>query len=104
MTVLSLWLLGMPGACFFAVSRGGGLAAVWKCICPPYMLINIGAEYTLITQDWDKISAAIRRREGIQSLHGDAEFLLLVQFSELAMSAEQGGNYTTESGDRIGEE
>ena len=104
-TVLALWSLGMPGAYFFAVSRGGGLAAVWKCIWPPYMLINIGAEYALITQDWDKISASIRRREGIQSLHGgDAEFLHLAQFSELAMSAEQGGNYTNEPGDRIGKE
>ena len=66
-TVLAMWVLGMPASYFFAVVRGGGLPAVWKCAWPPYLLINIGAGCALLLRDWDEISASIRTREGIES-------------------------------------
>ena len=43
----------------------------------PYLLINIVARGALMLQEWDKIAASIRTREGIQSIHGGAEHVRL---------------------------
>ena len=64
-TVVALWLFGLPAAYYFAMIRGGGLVAVWTCLWPPYVLINGWMCMEFLTRDWTSISKAIRLREGL---------------------------------------
>ncbi|KAL7569903.1 hypothetical protein ACA910_008568 [Epithemia clementina (nom. ined.)] len=75
--VVALWFLGMPASYYFAIIRGGGLAAAWICIWPPYVLVNAIMFFTFLRKDWDEISLLIRIREGM-----DLESLCLVESSD----------------------
>jgi MATE family multidrug resistance protein len=81
-TVLFLWLLGMPAAYYFAIYRGGGLVVAWSWIVPPYAAINVALMFAYLTKDWDEIAAAIRLREGIERGDSDIEGLTLNETHE----------------------
>lgn len=63
-TIVFLWVLGMPGAYYFAVVKGGGLGVAWSWIVPPYMAINVTLMVAFLLKDWDKLADEIRLREG----------------------------------------
>lgn len=72
-TVLWLWVVGLPAAYYFAIYRGGGLNAAWKCVWPPYIIINGWLMLSFWWKDWDAIAAEIRRREGMDDDQGPDE-------------------------------
>uniref|UniRef100_A0A7S3DWJ7 Uncharacterized protein n=1 Tax=Entomoneis paludosa TaxID=265537 RepID=A0A7S3DWJ7_9STRA len=59
-TVICMWMIGMPGTYYFAIVRHGGLAAVWHCIWPPYLLINVAMWTIFVWKDWESVANKIR--------------------------------------------
>ena len=91
LTVVSLWLLGLPASYLFAVVQDGGLKAAWRCIWPPYLLVNIAAVATFLTSDWNEISSSIRIREGAESNSASwSEYLPLVDEGRADRSSQNG--------------
>mmetsp|Transcript_6276 Transcript_6276/g.8163 ORF Transcript_6276/g.8163 Transcript_6276/m.8163 type:complete len:512 (-) Transcript_6276:259-1794(-) len=79
-TVICMWLIGMPTTYYFAVVRKGGLSAVWACIWPPYLLINLCMCVLFMMKDWDSVSKQIRlERVGLDKKENDVEAFTLVQ-------------------------
>lgn len=82
-TVISLWLVGMPATYYLAVVRGGGLRAVWICIWPPYLMINAYMVVDFFRRDWHEIARAIQIREGVLEQGngggGELESLILLE-------------------------
>ena len=64
-TILFLWCLGVPALFYYGIQQYASLDVVWDWISPPYALINASLVYTFVTSDWDDISLAIRKREGV---------------------------------------
>ena len=71
-TVIVLWVFGMPASYYFAIQQGGGLEAAWKTIWPPYLLINVIMSLAFVVRSWDEISHEIRQREGLLELDAAA--------------------------------
>jgi MATE family multidrug resistance protein len=67
-TVVCLWVVGLPAAYYFAIIQGGGLVIAWKCIWPPYVAMNVILMAIFASKDWDEIAATIRLREGTGEL------------------------------------
>lgn len=65
LTLLFLWLLGVPGLWYYGLHKNGSLSAVWGCINPPYVFINILLGVAFVRADWNEIAADIRKRERI---------------------------------------
>jgi MATE family multidrug resistance protein len=70
-TLIFLWIVGLPAIYYFALLRGGGLETAWTLIYPPYIFINAVLVVAFCLADWHAIGAAIRKREGMsdQFLH-----------------------------------
>lgn len=51
-----LWAVGLPVTYFSAILRGGGLRAVWSCLWPPYLAVNVVMVLAFTTRDWNKIA------------------------------------------------
>lgn len=65
--VVFLWLVSLPGLYWFGiVVDGASLSTAWSWIFPPYLGMNLVLLYKFWVSDWNKISAAIREREGMQ--------------------------------------
>jgi MATE family multidrug resistance protein len=62
-TIFFLWILGLPSAYYFAITRGGGLLAAWRCVWPPYLAINFVLMLAVWRKDWEVIAKQIRARE-----------------------------------------
>ncbi|GAX10697.1 multidrug resistance protein, MATE family [Fistulifera solaris] len=62
-TILFLWVLGLPSAYYFAITRRGGLLAAWRCVWPPYLAINFVLMLAVWCKDWEEIAKQIRARE-----------------------------------------
>jgi Na+-driven multidrug efflux pump len=78
-TLVFLWIVGLPAVYFFALVRGGGLETAWTMVYPPYIFMNAVLVVAFCLADWHAISAAIRKREGISDLllgEGDIETLV----------------------------
>jgi hypothetical protein len=78
-TVVFLWVMGMPAAYYFAVVRGGGMGLAWSWIVPPYICINATLMVCFLLKDWDKLANEIRLREGVIRQEIDIEELALVE-------------------------
>jgi len=75
-TLIFLWVIGLPAVYFFALVRHGGLDAAWTWVYPPYIAMNTVLIVAFVRADWYAISAAIRKREGIADIlvdEGDIE-------------------------------
>ena len=81
-TMICMWFIGMPTTYYFAVIRNGGLPAVWRCIWPPYLLVNLYMGAVFVRKDWNDVAARIQRQQDpkkdIESLGtpGDEEITL----------------------------
>lgn len=64
-TVFFLWVITLPGAYYFAIVKGGGLAVVWKWLPPPYACLCAVLLIMFVRQDWDEIAAMIELREAL---------------------------------------
>ena len=65
-TVVFMWILGLPATYYFAVVKGWGVAAAWKTIWSPYLGINVVLMVAFLWKDWDALSESIRLREGME--------------------------------------
>jgi len=63
-----LWFITLPSIVYFAVYRGGGLAAVWSILPVFYAIIQIILALAYITADWELIGKNIHKNS-----HGDGE-------------------------------
>ena len=81
-TLVFLWIAGLPAIYYFALFRGGGLETAWTWVYPPYIFMNAWLIVAFCLTDWHAISAAIREREGISDMvefftdEGDIETLV----------------------------
>lgn len=64
-SIIFLWVLGLPASYYFGIIQGGGLNVAWQSILPPYAAINAVLILSFVCADWDDISARIRIREGV---------------------------------------
>ena len=63
-TVVALWGLGVPTAYYFAFVQSGGFLAMWKCIWPPYVLIDVSMCLAFFRfYDWNEIAEQVRQRQ-----------------------------------------
>jgi len=74
-TIIFLWVFGLPSSYYFAVVEGQGLDAAWKWILPPYVGINVVMMIAFVLKDWNALAAQIRLRECMED--GDLEALEL---------------------------
>ena len=84
-TFVFLWVVGLPALYFFALIRHGGLDSVWTWVYPPYTAMNVVLIVAFMRADWYEISAAIRKREGIDDMlvgEGDIEEALIMHREE----------------------
>lgn len=75
-TVVFLWIVGLPAVYYFALVCGGGLGTAWTMVFPPYIFMNAVLVVSFYRADWHAISEEIRKREGISDSHlveGDIE-------------------------------
>ena len=72
-TVISLWMIGMPAAYYFAIMRHGGIRAIWRCIWPPYVLITVWMCLEFAVRDWNEISRQVQLRETVAAIRIDKE-------------------------------
>lgn len=66
-TVICMWFIGLPITYYLAVSRNGGLGAVWTCIWPPYLLVNLWMGGSFLMKDWDEIALQIQHQQDEES-------------------------------------
>ena len=64
-TLVLLWVVGLPAAIFVSVTLGGGLKAAWMAVWPPYVVINVILGVAILRADWEEIANQIRVREGM---------------------------------------
>lgn len=65
-TLVVLWIFGLPAAFFVSVTLHGGLNGAWSAIWPPYVVINLILSVAILRADWDAIAEQIRVREGME--------------------------------------
>lgn len=65
-TIVVLWIVGLPAAYFMSVTLGGGLDAAWTAVWPPYVAINVILAVAVLRADWEDIAEQIRIREGME--------------------------------------
>jgi multidrug resistance protein, MATE family len=70
-TIVFMWVLGLPTTYYVAVWRQGGIQGAWATIWPAYLGINIVIVTAFVRTDWHAISRAIRIREGIHQSTDD---------------------------------
>jgi Na+-driven multidrug efflux pump len=75
-TLVFLWIIGLPAIYYFALFRGGGLETVWTWEYRPYIFMNAVLVAAFCLADWHAISAAIRKREGISDMDEISDLLL----------------------------
>jgi Na+-driven multidrug efflux pump len=78
-TLVSMWIVGLPAVYYFALVRGGGLETAWTLVYPPYIFMNAVLVVAFYLSDWHAIGAAIRKRERLSDLllgEGDIETLV----------------------------
>lgn len=64
--IVVLWIFGLPASYYLSAYRGGGLAAAWTTIWPPYIIINFILVAAIVRADWGAIAKGIRIREGAE--------------------------------------
>jgi Na+-driven multidrug efflux pump len=64
-TLVFLWLFGLPAAWYYGIIRYASIDVVWSWLIPPYVFINIILLMAFVKNDWNKISKEIRVREGM---------------------------------------
>ena len=62
-TIIILWVVGLPAAYYFAIVREGGLLAAWRCVWPPYLAIDFVLMLAVWCKDWEEVAVQIRKRE-----------------------------------------
>jgi Na+-driven multidrug efflux pump len=84
-TVVSLFIVGLPAIYYFVLLHGGGLEMAWTMLFPPYIFMNVVLVVAFSIADWHAISAAIRKQEGISDFfsgEGDIETLVALDGSK----------------------
>jgi Na+-driven multidrug efflux pump len=81
-----LWVGTLPTIAFFAISRGGGIDAVWNTLPVFYTIMQILLAWSYISADWTKIGKDIRehaleRSTELEVSHATEETRLLVQYN-----------------------
>ena len=73
-TVVALWGLGVPSAYYFAFVQNGGFVAIWMCIWPPYVVIDVSMCLAFfLFHDWNDIADQVRQRQGLLEVVGNGE-------------------------------
>jgi hypothetical protein len=101
-TIVFLWVFGLPASYYGAVVLEGGINAAWEWTWPPYFGINLVMLIAFVLKDWDAVAASIRLREAVVNplLDGDLETLKL-QHSVEDYGAVQYPNASTKSPDKM---
>jgi Na+-driven multidrug efflux pump len=63
LTVVVLWIFGLPCTWYFGIVRYQSIDVVWSWLIAPYAIMDAALMVSFICQDWDKISEDIRERE-----------------------------------------
>lgn len=87
--VFALWCIGLPTTYYFAVLRHGGLGAVWSCLWPPYLAIDVMMVAVFLLKDWREVALSIGQEESRQSLTVSSTAAMTVQESESFLSTER---------------
>lgn len=58
-----LWLIGLPTTYYFAVTESGGIGAVWCCLWPPFLAVDIIMVAIFASKDWSIVTEAIQQRQ-----------------------------------------
>jgi Na+-driven multidrug efflux pump len=75
-TLVFLWIIGLPAIYYFALFRGGGLETTWTWVYPPYIFMNAVLVAAFCLADWHAISVAIRKREGMSDMDRISDLFL----------------------------
>ena len=67
-TVISLWIVGLPCIYYFSAFLGGGIDSAWSWMLPPYIAMNIVLMISFFRSDWHQIQNDIRAREGLKDV------------------------------------
>lgn len=73
LTLVFLWIFGLPCAWYFGVVRYESIDVVWSWLIPPYACMNVALMASFYYQDWDRISEEIREREEMEESSSDEE-------------------------------
>jgi len=95
LTVVSLWVVGIPAAYYFSIVKQGGLIMLWTWLLPPYIVITMVLIFTFLWKDWGAVVEYIRLREAAtrEGMNGELDSLLLsctdgdVHYDSTAQSA-----------------
>lgn len=61
--VSTLWMFGLPLTYYFAIAKHGGVNAVWFCLWPPYLTIDIIMAIVFARKDWSSVTESIQARQ-----------------------------------------
>jgi Na+-driven multidrug efflux pump len=73
LTMIFLWLFGLPCAWYFGIVHYQSIDVVWSWLIPPYACMNVTLMVSFFYQDWDRISEEIREREQMEESSSDDE-------------------------------
>jgi multidrug resistance protein, MATE family len=78
-TIVFMWVLGLPTTYTVAILLKGGIEGAWATIWPAYLGINVVIWTSFARKDWHEIAQTIRMREGIIDEEDDDEKMPMVQ-------------------------
>jgi multidrug resistance protein, MATE family len=73
LTIVVLWMFGLPCAWYFGIIRYQSIDVVWSWLIVPYACIDVALIVSFLLQDWNKISEEIREREEMEESSSDEE-------------------------------
>ena len=58
-TFVCLWLVALPAIYFYAIKENGGIDSLWKCLNPPYIILNAILCAIIFSTDWSQMSCNV---------------------------------------------